>query len=525
MAPDKFRTGRTAQFFRFGASRVRESKMRLARLRGARGFVPLIALLALGAGMAGCSGDDGKNGATGPAGPAGTPGTPGASGATGATGPTGPAGVAKIEPRESCGVCHDVGSLAAVDTAHALTGQVTVSTPVFTVNGADLEVEYSVSIDGQPAIGFTKVRTAYRLAAGGAQSDLLEPAPPVVADNGNGTYKMTILGAGANPDSRYLFRIADDPVTKNISVSGDYPAAPRDAVVSNQSCNNCHGDQGIAPHAGDKPSDQYAYASMVASECVVCHEGSEYAWIPDSFKGLVHGIHNSHNRPSGSYEFVPPFGGPPIDFEVSYPTYMTNCSVCHDSTETLAAANAMTVTGDNCFSCHESMDSWDFTASGLTFHNGFAPTEDCTVCHNASGVASGKVVVTDFHNGLETERVGIIHDGEDLSVAWGKDFTWQIDSVVDDKSTAGRVAQVLQAQEKDYQQVMDGLKGGMRDLANMLPGSRSWLSDYSEAIDQAQASSRKRASELQKWALESQNPLPSTPTPLIPATPAATGKP
>ena len=194
MAPDKFRTGRTAQFFRFGASRVRESKMRLARLRGARGFVPLIALLALGAGMAGCSGDDGKNGATGPAGPAGTPGTPGASGATGATGPTGPAGVAKIEPRESCGVCHDVGSLAAVDTAHALTGQVTVSTPVFTVNGADLEVEYSVSIDGQPAIGFTKVRTAYRLAAGGAQSDLLEPAPPVVADNDNGTYKMTILG-------------------------------------------------------------------------------------------------------------------------------------------------------------------------------------------------------------------------------------------------------------------------------------------------------------------------------------------
>ena len=80
------------------------------------------------------------------------------------------------------------------------------------------------------------------------------------------------------------------------------------------------------------------------------------------------------------------------------------------------------------------MDSWDFTASGLTFHDGFAPTEDCTVCHNASGVASGKVVVTDFHNGLETERVGIIHDGEDLSVAGGKDFTWQIDSVVDDKT-------------------------------------------------------------------------------------------
>ena len=110
-----------------------------------------------------------------------------------ATGPTGPAGVAKIEPRESCGVCHDVGSLAAVDTVHALTGQVAVSAPAFTVNGADLDVAYSVNIDGQPAIGFTNVRTAYRLAAGGAQSDLLLPAPPVVTDNGDGTYTMKIL--------------------------------------------------------------------------------------------------------------------------------------------------------------------------------------------------------------------------------------------------------------------------------------------------------------------------------------------
>ncbi len=42
--------------------------------------------------------------------------------------------------------------------------------------------------------------------------------------------------------------------------------------------------------------------------------------------------------------------------------------------------------------------------------------------------------VTDFHNGLETERVGIIYGGEDLSVTWGKDFTWQITGVVDDKT-------------------------------------------------------------------------------------------
>ena len=101
----------------------------------------------------------------------------------------------------------------------------------------------------------------------------------------------------------------------------------------------------------------------------------------------------------------------------------------------------------------------------------------------------------------------------------------QVFSLAEHPDSIAQVAQVLQAQERDYRQALQALKRGMRDLANMLPGSRSWLSDYSEAIDQAQASSRKRASELQKWALESQNPLPSTPTPLIPATPAATGKP
>jgi OmcA/MtrC family decaheme c-type cytochrome len=417
--------------------------MRLARLRGARGFVPLIALMALGAGMAGCSGDDGKDGAAGTPGTPGAPGAAGATGPAGPTGPTGPAGVAKIEPRESCGVCHDVNSLAAVDAVHALTGQVTVSTPTFTVSGADLDVTYNVKIDGKAATGFTKVRTAYGLAAGGVQTSFLPdpPASPLAAvtDLGNGDYAIKILGAGPRGNSRYLFRISDVAVTKNISVSGDHtpnptqPAAYEDAV-SNVSCNNCHGDQGIAPHAGDMPSDQYASASMVASECVVCHEGSLYGWIPDSFKGLVHGIHNSHNRPSGSYEFVPPFGGPPIDFEVSYPTYMSNCSVCHDSADALTAANSMTVSGENCYSCHESMDSWDFTASGLTFHEGFAPTEDCTACHKTGGVASGKVLVTDFHNGLETERVGIIYDGEDISVAWGADFNWKITGVVDDKT-------------------------------------------------------------------------------------------
>jgi OmcA/MtrC family decaheme c-type cytochrome len=164
---------------------------------------------------------------------------------------------------------------------------------------------------------------------------------------------------------------------------------------------------------------------MVASECVVCHTGSLYTWIPDSYVGLIHGIHNSELMPSGSYEF-----NSTTKFEVSYPTYMSNCSVCHDSTATLKAANEMPVTGKNCFSCHESMKSWDFTDSGTTFHEAYTEATNCQTCHTTGGIAPATVAA--FHNGIETERVGIIWNGEDLSVTEGKKFTWKIDGVVDD---------------------------------------------------------------------------------------------
>lgn len=77
----------------------------------------------------------------------------------------------------------------------------------------------------------------------------------------------------------------------------------------------------------------------------------------------------------------------------------------------------------------------------------------------------------------------------------------------------GQVSKVLQAQERDYQQVMQGLKVGMRDLANMLPGSRSWLADYQEMIDRAQLNSRKRSEEIQAWSEQAQQPVPAAQPP------------
>jgi OmcA/MtrC family decaheme c-type cytochrome len=127
--------------------------------------------------------------------------------------------------------------------------------------------------------------------------------------------------------------------------------------------------------------------------------------------------------PDGKYVF----GDNVAEFEVSYPTYMTNCSVCHDSPATLSAANSMPASYEGCLTCHGSMEGFGFPAGN--FHLNADETVVCTNCHQAPLLPA---TVADFHNGLETERVGIIWDGEDQSVAIGKKFTWKIDSIVDD---------------------------------------------------------------------------------------------
>jgi OmcA/MtrC family decaheme c-type cytochrome len=106
--------------------------------------------------------------------------------------------------------------------------------------------------------------------------------------------------------------------------------------------------------------------------------------------------------------------------------------VCHTaSSGALTQANAMTVTTSNCFSCHESMESWDFTASGLTFHESMTAATDCTTCHNSTPTGVAPATVTAFHNGLVTERGGIIFNGDDTSVTEGAKFDWQITGIVD----------------------------------------------------------------------------------------------
>ena len=78
------------------------------------------------------------------------------------------------------------------------------------------------------------------------------------------------------------------------------------------------------------------------------------------------------------------------------------------------------------------MESWDFTATGTTFHEGYTAATDCQTCHEPDGTGIAPGVVSEFHNGLVTERGGIIWDGIDTSVTEGAKFDWQITGIVDD---------------------------------------------------------------------------------------------
>lgn len=61
------------------------------------------------------------------------------------------------------------------------------------------------------------------------------------------------------------------------------------------------------------------------------------------------------------------------------------------------------------------------------------------------------------------------------------------------------MGRTLLGQEQSYQQSLAALKNGMRDLADMVPGSRSWLDDYNEEIDKAVNASMQRVKAIQQW--------------------------
>ena len=392
--------------------------------------------------MSGCEGDDGSDGPQGP------------TGATGDTGPEGPPGTsAAITPLESCAVCHDDGSFVSAPAAHEVFDIGSFANFAVAEDVDDLVVTFSVEVDGAPATAATFYR-AY-VSDGTVRTSLTsrvegdpDAVPPVLpsaffVNNGDGTYTFTIEGGvtefgGTN--SRYLVIVRNGANALEVAAVGDYPdAIPLAGLASNESCTNCHGASGEVGRFDPMNRGGHYSAPMGEEACVVCHRPDDPA-TPDEdeepsymqFYRLVHGIHNSHSFPDGVF-----VSDRDNTYDTTYPTYMTNCSVCHsDDTivpavgiSALAAANAMPVSGTGCFSCHGSMEGFDFT--GLEFHLDIQDPEtaDCTQCHNDT---LARATVAQFHNGATTERGGIIWDGVDTSVTEGAKFDWEITGVVDD---------------------------------------------------------------------------------------------
>ncbi len=77
-----------------------------------------------------------------------------------------------------------------------------------------------------------------------------------------------------------------------------------------------------------------------------------------------------------------------------------------------------------------------------------------------------------------------------------------------DKETVLMVTRTLIGQERNYQESLKALNIGMRDLAKMIAGSRSWLAFYQESLAKPMADSQARVKALQKWSQHSGRTTP-----------------
>jgi OmcA/MtrC family decaheme c-type cytochrome len=224
-----------------------------------------------------------------------------------------------------------------------------------------------------------------------------------------------------------MFRVgAGDDRETRVYFYGDFPASPFEpVVVTAEACTNCHGPEGIDIHGG------YYQATDGGEPCLICH-GSEREVIRDGvpvieevprLASVAHGYHSSIE----SWGEDPT---KPIEPHVTYPTYMNNCSVCHETEEQLTAVNAMPVIAPACFSCHGSTATmFDPTDPAYAIHEGL--TSGCEACH-AGQIGGIPQTVAQAHNGGITERDGVIWEGEDTSVTEGAKIVWEITDVADD---------------------------------------------------------------------------------------------
>jgi hypothetical protein len=379
--------------------------------------------------------------------------------------------------REACGGCHDAG----LQAKHALpeTNAVEVKLQHWAANGSpvlsgnvqlpaasvvaatnEVVVRFNVKVDGAPRYDFTTkaqdslahnedaywyyVADSVTGCPGTPQAAPNDTGPAgcrtkitsanwSLVHNGNGNYTATIAPAAfvtlPLPDGTVFMLSTMNPLGATATAVATLGTATHD-VVSDQACINCHGNHVWRGAAHDVTNPQGM------GPCMVCHnrKGAGDPKIPGAgsgLMGLIHGIHNSEAMPDGQYTFTWTNGNT-FNFSIGFPSFMNNCSVCHDSTARLAAVKDTPVTYATCMSCHDSWDGFPNTVTGgilATIHRGYtnlSPPTACAGCHNGT---TAPATIASFHNGLKTERAGLIWDGADQSVVIGKTINMQITGV------------------------------------------------------------------------------------------------
>ncbi|HET8725761.1 MAG TPA: hypothetical protein VFM53_16310, partial [Anaeromyxobacteraceae bacterium] len=410
----------------------------------------------------------------------GATGETGATGATGAVGPTGPTGP-QGDPSffadiESCAGCHD----ATLAGTHAPESNDAVQTIVRSVEWTDTStvvIKFAVKVNGVDRIDFMQKAQDMRAHNEDAywvydpNPTYPTPPPPVPVIKGAGVRtKLTT-------DKWKVEHLAGDGVGYTATISNVFNQRPADGtafmlstmgpnemtativaymgmtwtkptsstwetvktgrthdIVPDQACINCHANHVWRGAQHDVTNPQGV------GPCVVCHNrvGSADPVIPGlgtGLMGIAHGIHNSKNMPGEWYTFTWASNGNQFKYSVGFPSYMTNCENCHFGTDdagqsrlakTLAAS---LVSYELCMSCHLNWDGFTKTQEGGSaafIHRSMTATSytACGTCH--AGEAAD---VNGFHNGLRTERAGLIWNGQDQSVALGAKMDMQITAI------------------------------------------------------------------------------------------------
>ena len=416
-----------------------------------------LAAFALALAVAGCSGSDGAQGPQGP---------------EGAEGPPGPAGPQIVATTEACATCHDP-SLA---DKHAIGEwdqvQVTVQSTALNAVSGKVELKFNVKVAGVNRDDFT-TKAAYNTSGGIHIEDMWWvydvttlagqrkkfDAGAGAADrtawwtlqsvgNGTGNYVASIdatligtIGVAGNtvavnpgdPGTRYMVSIRDAAGSVATAV-GMIGPQPHD-VVGDEACMNCHGLHVWRAQTEPSGADHYGAARPQGVQpCLFCHNraGAGDPRMSGAGVGLmsyIHGIHNSEAMPSGGYR---PYWSPNYldTISIGFPGYMNNCSTCHDSAARLAAVTGALASWDLCSSCHGTAKIGNAPSTPAAMnHATFTKATDCQTCH------AGATVDT-FHDGLKTERAGLIWNGADQSVVWGKRVKMNVVSVGYDAGAA-----------------------------------------------------------------------------------------